>query len=151
MDLLGKVRLLGTFLGYVYHWAVRLDPVVPQYLCELIPGWIFNVATIVHGEEAFLAAVFLFTVHFFNCHFRPEKFPMDVVMFTGSMTLEEFKEERTIEYNRLVQENKLDQYLVGAPSARMNKYSRILGFSLIAVGVIELVLVLVGFIQGIFS
>ena len=34
----------------------------------------FNVATIVHGEEAFLAAVFLFTVHFFNNHFRPDKF-----------------------------------------------------------------------------
>lgn len=123
----------------------------PNFFASFLPGWIFNVATIVHGEEAFLAAVFLFTVHFFNCHFRPEKFPMDVVMFTGSMTLEEFKEERTIEYNRLVQENKLDQYLVGAPSARMNKYSRILGFSLIGVGVIELVLVLVGFIQGIFS
>jgi cytochrome b subunit of formate dehydrogenase len=25
------------------------------------PGWVFNVATLVHGEEAFLAAVFLFT------------------------------------------------------------------------------------------
>ena len=123
----------------------------PSFFASFLPGWTFNVATIVHGEEAFLAAMFLFSVHFFNSHFRPEKFPLDVVMFTGSMTLEEFKEERKVEYDRLIAEDKLDQYLVGAPSDKMNKYSRILGFSLIAVGLIELVLVLMGFLQGVFS
>jgi hypothetical protein len=116
-----------------------------------MPGWVFNVATIIHGEEAFLAAVFLFTVHFFNCHFRPEKFPVDVVMFTGSMPLEEFKHERKVEYDRLVANGELDDYLVGAPSTRLNQYSRILGFALIAIGVIELILVLLGFLQDILS
>ena len=119
----------------------------PDFFGSFMPGWVFNVATIVHGEEAFLAAVFLFTVHFFNCHFRPEKFPVDVVMFTGSMPLEEFKHERTVEYDRLVATGQLDQYLVGAPSAKLNQYSRILGFALIAVGVIELILILLGFLQ----
>ena len=123
----------------------------PSFFGGFLPGWAFNVATIVHGEEAFLAAVFLFTVHFFNCHFRPEKFPVDVVMFTGSMPLEEFKHERKVEYDRLVKTGELDQYLVGAPSPRLNQYSRILGFTLIAVGVIELILVLLGFIQDVLS
>ena len=67
-----------------------------------LPGWVFNVATIFHGEEAVLAAGFLFTVHFFNNHWRPDKFPLDILMFTGVMPLEEFKREHTIEYNRLV-------------------------------------------------
>ena len=49
----------------------------------ILPGWVFNVATIFHGEEAFLAAGFLFTVHFFNNHWRPENFPLDILMFTG--------------------------------------------------------------------
>lgn len=123
----------------------------PSFFGSFMPGWVFNVATIVHGEEAFLAAVFLFTVHFFNCHFRPEKFPVDVVMFTGSMPLEEFKHERKVEYDRLVETGELDQYLVGAPSAKLNQYSRILGFALIAVGVIELILVLLGFLQDILA
>ncbi|MEE9396366.1 MAG: cytochrome b/b6 domain-containing protein [Methylococcales bacterium] len=119
----------------------------PSFFGGFMPGWVFNVATIIHGEEAFLAAVFLFSVHFFNCHFRPEKFPVDVVMFTGSMSLEEFKEERKIEYDRLVKEGQLEQYLVGAPSPKLNQYSRILGFALIGVGVIELILILLGFLQ----
>lgn len=121
----------------------------PTFFGGFLPGWVFNVATIVHGEEAFLAAVFLFTVHFFNCHFRPEKFPVDVVMFTGCMPLEEFKHERKVEYDRLVKEGKLDQYLVGAPSPKLNQYSRILGLALIVIGVIELILVLLGFLQDI--
>jgi hypothetical protein len=59
-----------------------------------LPGWVFNMAMVVHGEEAFLAAVFLFTVHFFNNHFRPDKLPPpDVVMFTGTQSLDEFKHE----------------------------------------------------------
>ena len=123
----------------------------PGFFGNFMPGWVFNVATIVHGEEAFLAAVFLFTVHFFNCHFRPEKFPVDVVMFTGSMPLEEFKHERKVEYDRLVKEGQLEQCLVGAPSTRLNQYSRILGFALIAVGIIELILVLLGFLQDILA
>ena len=44
---------------------------------RVLPGWVLNVATIVHGEEAILAAVFLFTVHFFNNHFRPADEPGD--------------------------------------------------------------------------
>ncbi len=122
----------------------------PVFFGRFLPGWVFNVATIIHGEEAFLAAVFLFTVHFFNCHFRPEKFPVDVIMFTGSQTLSEFQHERPLEYARLVSEGTLEQYLVGAPSAKMAGYSRILGLALIAIGLILLVLVLLGFIQSFF-
>jgi hypothetical protein len=50
----------------------------PIATASFLPGWVFNVATIVHAEEAILAAVFLFTVHYFNVHFRPEKWPMDI-------------------------------------------------------------------------
>ncbi|MFK5971636.1 MAG: hypothetical protein QM487_16165 [Candidatus Marithrix sp.] len=119
---------------------------VPNIFAMFLPGWVFNVATIVHGEEAFLAAVFLFTVHFFNCHFRPDKFPQDTVMFTGRITMTEFKEERPFEYERLVKDGTLERYLVGAPSARMAKYSSILGGTLIIIGLILLFLVLQGLI-----
>jgi predicted CXXCH cytochrome family protein len=118
----------------------------PNVTAAVLPGWVFNVATIFHGEEALLAALFLFTVHFFNNHFRPDKFPLDVVMFTGSVPLEEFKHEHTVEYNRLVETGELSKYLVDEPSRPMTLGSKILGFSLIAFGLILLVLVLAGFI-----
>jgi len=115
---------------------------------SFLPGWIFNVATIVHGEEAFLAIVFLFTVHFFNSHFRPDKFPLDIIMFTGSMPLEEFRHERADEYTRLIEEGKLGDYLVEPPTAKVVRRSRILGFTLVGIGLTILLLVLSGFIQN---
>ena len=118
----------------------------PEITASFLPGWVFNVATIFHGEEALLAALFLFTVHFFNNHFRPDKFPLDVVMFTGSVPLEEFRHEHTVEYNRLVETGELSKYLVDEPSRPMALGSRILGFTLIAFGLFLLVLVLTGFI-----
>jgi len=81
----------------------------PEITASLLPGWVFNVATIVHGEEAFLAAVFLFSVHFFNVHFRPDKFPQDIVMFTGAMPLEEYIHEHTVEYRRLVEAGEFEK------------------------------------------
>ncbi|MGC2774492.1 MAG: hypothetical protein WA418_02530 [Bradyrhizobium sp.] len=120
-----------------------------SWTAMLLPGWVFNVATIFHGEEAFLAAVFLFTVHFFNNHFRPDKFPLDIVMFTGAMPLEEFRHEHTVEYDRLVRTGELKNYLVDAPSRPMTVASKILGFVLIAVGLVLLTLVLTGFIGSV--
>ncbi|NJD10752.1 MAG: hypothetical protein FIB01_10095 [Gemmatimonadetes bacterium] len=68
----------------------------PEFFARWIPGWLFNVATIVHGEEALLATAFIFTIHFFNVHLRPDKFPLDAVMFTGRATLEYMHEEHPI-------------------------------------------------------
>ena len=118
----------------------------PAVTASILPGWVFNVATIIHSEEAFLAAVFLFTVHFFNCHFRPDKFPLDIVMFTGVAPLEEFRRDHPLEYRRLLNDGRLEQYLVDAPSAPMTRNSTILGGTLIFVGLFLLVLVLAGFL-----
>ena len=119
----------------------------PSLTASILPGWVFNVATLIHGEEAFLAAVFLFTVHFFNNHFRPDKLPPpDIVMFTGSVALEEFRREHTLEYERLLQSGELEKHLVDAPAREMTIASRILGLTLIACGLALLVLVTIGFV-----
>lgn len=110
-----------------------------------LPGWVLNVAAIFHGEEAFLAVVFLFTVHFFNNHFRPDKFPVEVVMFTGTMPLDKYREDHRLEYERLLASGELQKYVVDAPAAPIEKRSRILAFVLIAAGLILLFGVAVGF------
>jgi cytochrome b subunit of formate dehydrogenase len=117
----------------------------PSLIAQYLPGWVFNVAMIAHGEEAFLAAVFLFTVHFFNNHFRPEKFPLDIVMFTGTMPVEEFAREHAVEYQRLVQTGEIEKHLVDEPSRPMTQGSKVLGFTLIVFGLSLLALVFVGF------
>lgn len=121
----------------------------PHVTAQYLPGWVFNVATLVHGEEAFLAAVFLFTVHFFNNHFRPDKLPPpDVVMFTGTQSLREFRHDHPAHYQRLVDSGELEKRLVAAPSKPMHIGSVILGLTLITIGLILLALVGIGFFGG---
>jgi len=123
---------------------------LPTVTAKFLPGWVFNIATVVHGEEAFLAAVFLFTVHFFNNHFRPDKLPPpDIVMFTGLQSLEEFRADHPAQYQRLVDSGELEKHLVDGPSKPMTKASKILGVTLIIVGLTLLVMVINGFLtQG---
>jgi cytochrome b subunit of formate dehydrogenase len=117
-----------------------------EFTATYLPGWVFNLAMIFHGEEAVLAAGFLFTVHFFNNHWRPDKFPLDILMFTGRMPLEEYKREHAVEYRRLVESGQLDKYLTDAPSQPMTLGSKILGFTLMACGLILLYFTMTGFL-----
>ena len=110
----------------------------------VLPGWTFNVATLIHGHEVVLATVYLFTIHFFANHWRPDKFPLDIVIFTGSMPLEEFKREYGVEYDRLKESGELERYLIDAPSRPMTLGSKVLGFSLVAVGLALLVIMATG-------
>jgi cytochrome c551/c552/cytochrome b subunit of formate dehydrogenase len=141
-----KFDYWAVFWGMAIIGGSGLMLAFPEATAAILPGWIFNVATIVHGEEAVLAAVFLFTVHFFNNHFRPDKFPLDVVMFTGAVSLDEFRREHALEYERLKSAGELDKHLVDAPSRPMTIGSAFLGFALIVTGLTLLVLVLRGFL-----
>ena len=143
-----KFDYWAPFWGVTIIGVSGLMMWLPNVTGAYLPGWVFNVAAIFHGEEAFLAVVFLFTVHFFNNHFRPDKFPIEVVMFTGTMSLEHYKHEHALEYDRLVKSGELEKFLVDAPSAPMTLASKILGFTLIAAGLTLLFGVAVGFFSG---
>jgi len=106
----------------------------PWFFSKLLPGWIFNVALLIHGEEALLAVAFIFTIHFFNGHLRPDKFPMDTVVFTGSVTEEELKHERPDAYDRWVKDGSLDALVVDPPSARSIRRGRIVGTIAVTLG-----------------
>jgi cytochrome b subunit of formate dehydrogenase len=141
-----KVDYWAPFWGIAMLAASGAMLWYKELTAAYLPGWIFNVATIVHGEEALLAAFYLFTIHYFVNHWRPDKFPLDNVMFTGSMPLEEFKREYAVEYKRLLDSGELQAYLVEAPSRPMTLGSSILCLSLIAVGLVLVVMMTQGII-----
>ena len=143
-----KFDYWAPFWGVTIIGVSGLIMWLPGFFGSFLPGWVFNVAAIFHGEEAFLAVVFLFTVHFFNNHFRPDKFPVEVVMFTGTMSLQEFKTDHALEYQRLVDSGELEKHLVEPPSPAKVKASRALAFTLIAIGLTLLTLVGIGFFTG---
>ncbi len=117
---------------------------VPEFTARFLPGSVFNFATLIHAEEALLAAVFLNTVHFFNVHFRPERFPMSTTIFTGAIPIEEFKHDHKLEYERMLADGTLDSYLVKRPTRRVDLMASILATTLIMAGLTLLTLVLIG-------
>lgn len=144
-----KFDYWAVFWGMAIIGGSGMMLAYPHLVAQVAPGWVFNVAMVVHGEEAFLAAVFLFTVHFFNNHFRPDKLPPpDVVMFTGTQSLAEFKHEHGAQYQRLVETGELEKYLVDAPSRPFTLGSKILGLVLIACGLSLLAMIAIGFFGG---
>lgn len=115
----------------------------PAFVTRLLPGWTINMATIIHGIEASLAVCFIFFIHFYNAHLRRAKFPMDMVIVTGRMHEEEFKEDRPAEYERIKEDNAFFWYEVPPASPGLFKFGRLAGLVLTALGLVLAVLITV--------
>jgi cytochrome b subunit of formate dehydrogenase len=113
----------------------------PAQFAAFLPGWVFNVATVVHGEEALLAVGFIFTIHFFNGHLRPEKFPMDLVIFTGRIPEHELKDERPAEYRRLVSEGRLESTETTRPTPWTETFGYLVGGTAVILGTLTVIVI----------
>ena len=126
-DLFGHLRWfvgLGPkpqFERYAYwekfdYWAVFWGMIVigfsgyamwfAPFFARFLPGWALNAVLVIHSEEGLLAILFIFSIHFVNTHLRPDSFPMDMVVFTGVESEEEFKHKRPLEYERVAARGK---------------------------------------------
>ncbi len=138
-----KFDYLAVFWGVAIIGASGLMLWFPEFFTKLgVPGVVINIATIIHSDEALLATGFIFTVHFFNTHFRPDKFPMDKVIFTGSVPIEELKKDRPRLYKQLVESGELEKYLVNPPSKRFLIAVKIFGFAALATGIVFIILII---------
>lgn len=168
-DLVGHLRWfvgLGPkpkFDRYAYwekfdYWAVFWGMIVigfsgyamwfAPFFARFLPGWALNAILVVHGEEALLAILFIFSIHFVNTHLRPGSFPMDMVIFTGKETEEEFEKKRALEYQRLQAEGKLQARAGEKPVYWWVNFAKIVGSIAIMIGLILLVLTLIAYFGG---
>jgi cytochrome b subunit of formate dehydrogenase len=129
-----KFDYFAVFWGVAVIGSTGLVLWFPELFTYLLPGWSVNVATIIHSDEALLAVAFIFTVHFFNTHFRPDKFPMDPVIFTGRVPLDELEHDKPREYEERVAAGDLDAYLVDPYPAKVQRAFKIFGLSALAIG-----------------
>ncbi|MEN9974298.1 MAG: hypothetical protein RLZZ282_304 [Verrucomicrobiota bacterium] len=137
-----KFDYFAVFWGV---FAIGLSGMImwfPQFFTAFLPGWVINIALIVHSDEALLAAGFIFTVHFFNTHFRLEKFPMDNVIFSGRISKTELLHERKRWYDRLVATGRLDQHRIRDEWENWKTIARPIGFTFFGIGLILLVLII---------
>jgi len=119
-----------------------------QFFGNLLGGGVVSLADTIHKEEALMATAFIFIVHFFNTHFRSEKFPMDVSIYTGLITEEELREERPEQYERMSAEGDLEKHFQGPRSAWHQILAYAWGTFALAMGLILLVLIIWGMIAG---
>ncbi len=143
-----KFDYFAVFWGVLVIGSTGLVLWFPEAFTRLLPGWSVNVATIVHSDEALLAVGFIFTIHFFNGHFRPDKFPMDPVIFTGRMTVEELAYDKPAEYQHRVESGQLTSRLREPVSPAVERGYRLFGMLALATGLILIVLIVYSMLFG---
>ena len=137
-----KFDYFSVFWGVAIIGASGLIMWFPTFFTRFMPGWVINIALIVHSDEALLAAGFIFSIHFFNTHFRIEKFPMDTVIFSGRVSKNELHHERQRWYDRLVTEGQLDEHRVRDEWLRWKNIARAFGYFFFGLGVFLLGLII---------
>ncbi len=142
-----KFDFIAVFWGMFAIGGSGLMLWFPEFFGSFLPGWAFNVATIIHSDEALLATGFIFTVHFFNTHGRPEKFPMDFVIFNGQLAKHEFVEERGDQWKRYEEAGTTETYVCKRTSGVLYDFL-VKGFGFLALftGITLLVLMIYAFI-----
>ncbi len=85
----GCVIMIGT--GLVL-WFDRL---------EIMP---YELAAEIHADEAILAALAIFIWHFYNVHYKPDRFPGSTTWINGNISEEEMLKHHPLEYERLQQQ-----------------------------------------------
>ncbi len=144
-----KFDYFAVFWGVAVIGLSGLMLWFPEFFTRFLPGWLINVAHIVHSDEALLAVGFIFTVHFFNTHLRPEAFPLDTVIFTGLVPLEEFKIVRPREYAEMKASGELKKRLVKKDiTPQWERLVRIFGGIFLTIGITLIVLIIYSAVFG---
>jgi cytochrome b subunit of formate dehydrogenase len=144
-----KFDFLAVFWGMFAIGGSGLMLWFPEFFGYFLPGWMFNVATIVHSDEALLATGFIFTVHFYNTHGRPEKFPMDFVIFNGQMPKEEFIEERGDQWRRYEEQGITEDFVCKKISGPLYDFCfKAFGYLALFTGIACLFLMIFAFMGG---
>jgi cytochrome b subunit of formate dehydrogenase len=143
-----KFDYFAVFWGVAIIGSTGLMLWFPEFFTHIFPGWFINVATVIHSDEALLAVGFIFTVHFFNTHFRADKFPMDTVIFTGRVPVEELKIDRPKEYEEMVRSGELEKRLVSPLPEPVVKGLRLFGAIALTIGIILIILIIYSEIFG---
>ncbi len=164
-DLVDMARMVRWFFGlgpkpkferWAYwekcdYWGVYLAmPLIaipglmlwfPNLFCLFLPGTLLNVAKLLHAESALMAAGFVFMIHVFNTHLRPEKFPLDMSWFTGVVSEEHMIKSRPDFLRRMQAEGKLQSLRTLGPDKPLWRRTFIQAFCLIGMGLCVLAVV----------
>jgi len=132
-----KFDYWAVFWGITILGGTGLVFYNPMASSFYMPGWVLNVLLWIHRIEAILAMTHVFIIHFFIGHLRRHNFPMDLVMFDGSVDLEKVRLERPAWIERLEQQGTLEGLLIQSSPLSMRIVYYVFG-SVIVIGCLYL-------------
>lgn len=88
---LGSLTMIFTGLVLWFHTAAMM----------VMPKWIFDVTTIVHGYEGLILFALLFGWHLYIVHLSPGNFPMQRTFLDGRLSARRLWSEHRLEYRSL--------------------------------------------------
>ncbi|HPF41358.1 MAG TPA: cytochrome b/b6 domain-containing protein [Phycisphaerae bacterium] len=90
-----KFEYLGVFWGTMLLGLTGALLWGEQYASRFLAGKTFNLATIAHTFEAFLAVIHVGILHIYNVIFAPKVFPLSPATITGNTPVEKLVEEHS--------------------------------------------------------
>jgi formate dehydrogenase subunit gamma len=100
-----------TYYEKFDYWAVYWGCVImigsgvtlwfPEISAKVMPWFPYNLASVIHRDEAILAALAVFIWHFYNVHFSPEHFPGTLLWWHGKISRKDIMHSHPLEYEKL--------------------------------------------------
>jgi hypothetical protein len=122
-----KFDYLAVFWGVAVIGLSGLVMWLPEEFTSFAPGWLINVVTF----------------HFFNVHFRVEKFPMDPVIFSGRITEAEMLHERKRLHDRLARSGRLQDERLTDEWSKWRRIFTPIGMTAFGIGVVLIIAIYV--------
>ena len=99
-----KVQYSGVVVGSLIMIVTGLLLWFENVSMAVLPKWIIDVATIVHGYNGVLAFIVLLLWHLYNVHLNPRVFPMNSAWLTGKISVRELRERHYLQYQEMREE-----------------------------------------------
>ncbi len=103
-DFRQKFEYWGVVFGGIIMIFSGLLLMFPVFFTRFLPGQAIPVAKVFHSFEGLMAFLIIVIWHMYGAHLGPDKFPGDVSIFTGKISVDRMMKEHTLEYERLVVE-----------------------------------------------
>lgn len=125
---LEKFEYLSIFWGMVVMGLTGFSLWLPETMGNFFTREILDIFRIIHGNEAVVACIALLYGHFFSVHFNPAVFPSSSVWYNGKISLEHMMEEHPAEYQRLVDQGKIQPTMAGDQPHGLSPARKVLAF-----------------------
>ena len=141
----GRWSYWEKFDYWAVYWGIPLLGITglmliyPVFTSRYVPGWTLNIAALFHKAEAILAVSYVFIVHFYVGHLRPQNFPMNEAMFAGTVSMEEVEDEKPEWIEQLRKEGNLEDAKTTPPSSGFRVLYTIFGYAAVLSGLYILI------------